>query len=169
MREASGITAYLDGDYEEALSDLRALRRMRGTDEYVPMMADCERGLGRPERALELLHALDPRSLDAAGRVEAALVSAGARADLGQLDAALLVLRAPEFGRLPAGTPRARLEYAYADLLATAGRADEAHAWLVRAAASDVENQTDAAERLAPEDPVLLGLEDDEATEPAPE
>lgn len=162
VREAAGITAYLDGDYEEALSDLRTVRRMRGTDEYLPMMADCERGLGRPERALELLHSLTPRSLDAEGRVEAALVTAGARADLGQLDAALLVLRAPEFRRLPPGTPRARLEYAYSNLLETAGRAEEAQAWLVRAAASDVDNQTDAAERLAPDDAVLLGQEEAE-------
>lgn len=149
VREAAGLVAYLDGDYEEALTDLRVVRRMRGAEEYLPMMADCERGLGRPDRALELLRQLDPRALDPETRVEAALVAAGARADLGQLDAALLTLRAPELKRLPAGTARARLEYAYADLLEQAGRAQEAREWLERAARSDVDGATDAAERLA--------------------
>jgi tetratricopeptide (TPR) repeat protein len=168
VREAAGVTAYLAGDYEDALGDLRAARRMRGSDEYLPMMADCERGLGRPDRALDLLRQVDQKSLDAAGRVEVALVVAGARSDLGQVDAALLVLRAPELRRLPAGTPRARLEYAYADLLVRADRPDEAREWLARAAASDVDGATDAAERLSgidgseePDDDIVLGQEED--------
>lgn len=166
VREAAGLTAYLDADYDEALGDLRAVRRMRGTDEYLPMMADCERGLGRPERALDLLRGVDTRALDDAGRVEVALVVAGARADLGQLDAALLVLRSPDLRKLPAGTPRARLEYAYAELLEQADRPDEARQSLTRAAASDIEGQTDAAERLRGEsgadDQIFLGREGDD-------
>lgn len=148
VREAAGITAYLDGDYAEAIAELRAVRRMSGSQEYVPMMADCERGLGRPRRALELLKEVDLRKVDEATRVEVALVGAGARADLGQVDAALVLLQAPDLGRLPLGGPRARLEYAYAELLAQVGRDREAVEWLGRAAASDVDGVTDAAERL---------------------
>ena len=55
VREAAGIAAYLDGDYAEALSELRAVRRMSGSDDFLPMMADCERGLGRPKKALDLM------------------------------------------------------------------------------------------------------------------
>jgi tetratricopeptide (TPR) repeat protein len=148
VREACGIAAYLDGDYAEAIAELRAVRRMSGSQEYVPMMADCERGLGRPRRALELLKEVDLRNVDEATRVEVALVAAGARADLGQVEAALVVLQAPDLARLPQGGPRARLQYAYAELLSQAGRDDEAVDWLARAAESDIDGVTDAAERL---------------------
>ena len=164
VREAAGITAYLDGDYAEALAELRAVRRMTGSDAYLPMMADCERGLGRPERALELVKGVDARTVDAATRVELALVAAGARADLGQVDAALLVLQAPELRRLPPGGPRARVEYAYAELLERAGRGEEAREWMLKAAASDVDGVTDAAERVA-ESEGLLFIEEEFAAE----
>lgn len=148
VREAAGVVAYLAGDYAEAIAELRAVRRMTGTSEYLPMMADCERGLGRPRRALELLKEIDLRSVDEATRVEVALVAAGARADLGQVDAALILLDAPDLSALPAGGARARLEYARAELLMQAGRDDEGRVWLQRAAESDVDGVTDAAERV---------------------
>lgn len=148
VREAAGVTAYLDGDYAEAIAELRAVRRMTGSLDYIPMMADCERGLGRPRKALDLLKEVDLRAVDESTRVECALVAAGARADLGQVDAAIVLLQARDLQSLQAGTSRARLEYAYADLLLQAGRVQEAHEWLGRAAASDVEGATDAAERL---------------------
>lgn len=148
VREAAGVTAYLAGDYAEALTELRTVRRMTGSDAYVPMLADCERGLGRPERALELVREVDARKADVDTRVELALVGAGARADMGQLDAAIVMLQSSDLTRLPKGTPKARLQYAYADLLERAGRLEEAHAWMTRAADSDVDGATDAAERL---------------------
>ena len=54
VREACGIAAYRTGRWAEALSELRAARRMTGRDDYLPIMADCERALGRPDRALAL-------------------------------------------------------------------------------------------------------------------
>ncbi len=163
VREAAGIAAYLDGDYSEAIAELRTVRRMTGSDEYVPMLADCERGLGRPRRALELLKEVDQRNVDPATRVELTLVAAGARADLGQVDAALVLLQMPELTRLPKGTPRARLQYAYADLLLQAGRVDESLDWMRRAAESDVEGATDAAERV--EEETGLTFEEEELVE----
>ncbi len=142
------MAAYLAGDFAEAIAELRTVRRMTGSDEYVPMLADCERGLGRPQRALELIRETESSKLDPATRVELLLVAAGARADLGQLDAAILMLQAPELRRLPKGGPRARLQYAYADLLERAGRFHESHEWMRKAAESDVDGVTDAAERL---------------------
>lgn len=76
------------------------------------------------------------------------LVAAGARADMGQLDAALVMLQIPELTKLPKGGTRARLQYAYADLLERAGRLDEARTWMQKAARSDVDGVTDAAERV---------------------
>jgi len=111
----------------------------------VPMMADCERGLGRPERALEVLHGFRPS--DPSLRVEATIVAAGARADMGQQEAAMVLLDVPELTSLPAGSERVRLQYAYASTLEALGRTDEARQWFQRAAESDVDEVTDAAER----------------------
>jgi tetratricopeptide (TPR) repeat protein len=158
VREAAGIAAYLDGEYAEALSDLRAVRRMNGATEFVPMMADCERGLGRPKRALDLLREIDLRTLDAETRVEALLVMAGARADLGQIDAAVLTLQVPELTKLPKGSVRARLQFAYSDFLEQADRHEESLQWLRKAAESDVDGVTEAGAMLDDD----LGLEFDE-------
>ena len=54
VREACALTAYACGDYDAALHELRAYRRLSGDQSHLPLMADCERGLGRPERALEI-------------------------------------------------------------------------------------------------------------------
>ena len=54
VREASAWRRTCNGDYATALTELRAVRRMTGDPSYLPIMADCERGLGRPERALAL-------------------------------------------------------------------------------------------------------------------
>lgn len=145
VREAAGVAAYLSGRYVEALADLRAARRISGSNRHWPVMADCERGLGRPERVLRM--AAEVRNLDEEGRAEMTLVTAGARRDLGQLDAALLVLR----GELGADPPRpwtARVRCAYADTLLAAGRGEEALDWFARAAAVDPEGATGAQERL---------------------
>jgi tetratricopeptide (TPR) repeat protein len=149
VREACGLAAYAAGRYETALAELRAARRMTGSVEYVPVMADCERGLGRPERALELIASVDRATLDLSTRIELLIVEAGARRDLGQLQAALTVLDVPEL-RLRSQHPAvARLRYAYANTLAELGRHKEAASWFARAAEADVEGETDAEERYA--------------------
>lgn len=148
VREAAAIVYYLSGDYETALSELRAVRRMTGTQAFVPLMADCERGLGRPQKALDFIKGVDTSLLDTETRVELLLVASGARADLGQLDAAVLVLQVPELTKLPEGDIRARLQYGYADALLAAGRRDDAVTWMSKAAASDVNDSTNARKRL---------------------
>src|SRR4029079_18839753 len=55
VREAVGEAAYAAGEYSEALTELRAAKRMNGVQYYVAIMADCERALGRPDRALALV------------------------------------------------------------------------------------------------------------------
>jgi tetratricopeptide (TPR) repeat protein len=149
VREAAGVAAYLAGRYAEALSELRAARRITGSAEYLPIMADCERGLGRPRRALDL--AADPAGtgLSVASRIELLIVAAGARRDLDDVAAAVVSLQVPEL-RWDTKEPwLARLRYAYADALEAAGRRDEAHRWFARAAEVDLDEETDAAERLA--------------------
>ncbi|MFF0868600.1 hypothetical protein ACFYUV_43085 [Nonomuraea sp. NPDC003560] len=150
VREAAGIVAYRAGHFSEALSDLRAARRMTGSDAYLPVMADCERGLGRPERAIDLVRSPEAERLDRAGRIELTIVESGARRDLGQQDAAVITLqRLPEL-RDPQPKPwSARLAFAYADALADAGHQEAATDWFARAMAFDEDGETDAAERYA--------------------
>jgi len=147
VRETAGVIAYLQGDYRQALAQLRAARRMTGSLELVPMIADCERGLGRPQECLDLVRAIDLSKVDPQTKVELLLVAAGARADMGQLDAAIVTLQIPELNILPAGSVRARLQLGYAEFLLAAGRIEEGSRWLVRAAASDVDGTTLASER----------------------
>jgi tetratricopeptide (TPR) repeat protein len=150
VREAAGIVAYRAGHFSEALSDLRAARRMTGSDAYLPIMADCERGMGRPERALDLVRSPEAERLDRAGRIELSIVESGARRDLGQNDAAVITLqRLPEL-RDPQPKPwSARLAFAYADALAEAGHEEAATDWFARAMAFDEDGETEAAERYA--------------------
>lgn len=148
VREAIALAAYQIGRYDEALAEFRALRRISGGLEYWPVMADCERGLGRPERALRMAGAPEVATLDPGSRAEMRIVAAGARRDLGQLDAAIVTLQVPELDG-PASPWVARLRYAYADALGAAGRPDEARHWFVRAAEADTEGETGAVERLA--------------------
>ncbi|MFA7324095.1 MAG: hypothetical protein WC005_07040 [Candidatus Nanopelagicales bacterium] len=147
VREAAGIIAYRAGRFGEALTELRAVRRMSGGDVYLPMIADCERGLGRPQKALDYIRTIDTQRLDGDTKAELLVVAAGARADLGQLDAAIVTLQVPELTRLKPGDARARLQYAYAMLLKDGGRLNEAREWMQRAAGSDLEGVTDAEEQ----------------------
>ncbi len=148
VREASGIAAYRTGRWAEALSELRAARRMTGNDEYVPLMADSERALGREDRALALIREVDASRLDRGTQIEMRIVESGIRRDQGLAEAAVVVLQVPELtsGRLRPWS--ARLFYAYADALLAAGREDEARDAFARAADADTSGETDAAERL---------------------
>jgi hypothetical protein len=149
VREAAGQTAYAAERYAEALAELRAARRINGSVAFLPMMADSERGLGHPERALELADSPDVAHLDSAGKAEMLIVAAGAYKDLGNLDEALRTLQVRALTSRRQGTWVARLRYAYADLLLDAGRKDEAIEWFTRVIEADVEGETDADERLA--------------------
>jgi tetratricopeptide (TPR) repeat protein len=87
--------------------------------------------------------------LDKAGQVEMRLVAAGARRDIGQLDAAIVTLQSPELASNSVQPWTARLRYAYADALLAAGREDEAREWFAKAVESDKDGSTDASDRLA--------------------
>jgi hypothetical protein len=93
VREALGVTAYHAGEYALSLTELRAARRITGDPSQLPLMADCERALGRPDRALAVAKEPEARQLDRAAQIELAIVCSGARRDLGQPDAAVLLLQ----------------------------------------------------------------------------
>lgn len=128
VREAAGLAAYRLGHYAEALRELRTVRRLNGSSEHLPVMADAERGLGRPERALDLARTPEAETLDAQGRTELALVVAGARVDLGQTEAALAVLDSIPARDVTSPELRHRVSEVRADVLEALGRVDEAAA-----------------------------------------
>ncbi|MGH8826021.1 MAG: tetratricopeptide repeat protein, partial [Jiangellaceae bacterium] len=82
-----------------------------------------------------------------AGRIEMLIVAAGARRDLGEVDAAAVALQVPELRSRSREPWVARLRYAYADNLEAAGRVGEAQRWFLRAAEADPEGATDAEDR----------------------
>src|SRR6185437_4761938 len=132
-REALGLAAYLSDRYSEALSELRAARRITGSNHQWAVMADCERGLGRPEKALEMAQAPEAKELDKATQVELRIVAAGARRDLGQPDAAVVLLQGADLTPAQPEPWTARLRYAYAEALIDADREEEAREWFARA------------------------------------
>lgn len=132
VRETIAITAYSTGDFALALRELRTYRRISGRDDQLPMMVDCERGLGRPEKALELGRSVPRASLPDGVQVELAIAMSGARLDLGQTDAALVELQIPQLDPDTAFPWSPSLFDAYAAVLEDLGRADEAEIWFAR-------------------------------------
>lgn len=167
VREAAAETAYAAGHWDVALSEFRALRRMTGTDDFLPVMADCERALGRPQAALKIAKEARRKPLDPALAVEMIIVEAGARSDLGQqpeaqrvLHQAILDLDNRRVAQL--GTSVARLYYAYADVLEKVGKTSDARTWFADAARLDPDGETDADERRDLLDGMRISFDDSE-------
>ncbi|MCW2521208.1 MAG: hypothetical protein JWR46_3827 [Mycobacterium sp.] len=148
VREAVGIAAYHCGDWAQALSELRAARRMGSKSPLLPLIADCERGVGRPQRAIDLSRTPEAEELTGDDADELRIVVAGARSDLGQHEQALAALSTPKLDPEQTGLTATRLFYAYADTLLALGRNDEALQWFINAEAADIDGVTDADERI---------------------
>lgn len=146
-REALGFVAYRMGDYARALTEFRTVRRLSGSSHLLPLMVDCERGLGRPARALELLGSTEARSLGQEEQIELLIVGSGIRRDMGQPQAAVLALQG-QVDKVKNKPWAARVWYAYADALLEVGRGEDARAWFAKAAVADQDGETDAAERV---------------------
>lgn len=147
VREAVGEAAYAAGHYAEALSELRAAKRMNGATAFLPIMADCHRALGKPEEALKLAKSPSVANFAPEAKAEMTIVEAGARRDMGQFDAALRTLELAPLQSKNRASWVVRLRYAYADILEEAGRETDALAWFHRTHAIDGDQLTDAAER----------------------
>jgi hypothetical protein len=163
VREVSGIMAYKSGRWAEALTELQAGRRLTGRNDYLPLMADAERGLGRLDRALDLVHSAEAKRLPRASQIELRIVESGIRRDQGMADASVLALQVPE---LTDGKQRpwsARLFYAYGEALLAASRPEAAREAFSRAVVADDEEETDALARLDELDGISVhDLEEDE-------
>jgi hypothetical protein len=190
VRETTGITAYLVGDFALALRELRTHRRLAGTNASLPMMVDCERGLGRPERGIELARGVDRTELGDQWAVELAIALSGCRLDLGQTEQALIELQIPQLKPDVAFSYSPDLFDAYAVVLEDLGRTDEAALWGERATraaralsekqwgekdnvgdivdALDGEEEAEVVERVAPVAPVDVAPVEDVSAQEAP-
>lgn len=166
VRETCGIAAYQAGKWAEALAELRAARRLTGQGSYLPLMADCERALGRLDRALDLVTGPQTAELPRQTQIELRIVESGLRRDQGFPEAGVVALQIPELTDERSRPGAARLYYAYADALTDADRAEEARFWFGKAAAADHDGETDAVERVEDFDMLVFDdLEDGFAEE----
>ena len=132
VRETVAITAYATGDFALALRELRTYRRLTGRNDQLPLMVDSERGVGRPDRALELGRSVPRSELDVPVQVELAIAMSGARLDLEQPEAALTELQIPQLDPERAFAWSPALFDAYATVLEELGHEDEAEQWWQR-------------------------------------
>ena len=158
VRETLAITAYAIEDYALALRELRTYRRITGRDDQLPMMVDSERGLGRPEKALELGRSVPRATLPVPVQVELAIAMSGARLDLGNAEAALSELQIAQLDPSTAFSYSPGLFDAYATVLEELGRQDEADEWYARAEV--------AADALDSEDDELIEIVEEELDAP---
>ena len=129
VRETLAITAYMVEDWALSLREFLTHRRMTASNEHLPMMVDCERGLGRPKRALELGRSVERADLPAETRVNLAIAMSGARIDLGENELALSELEIRELDPSRVFEYSPPLFWAYSDTLELLGRAAESKKW----------------------------------------
>lgn len=133
VRETLAITAYGIGDFALALRELRTYRRISGKDDMIALIVDSERGVGRPDRALEEGRAVDRSALSPDVRVALAIAMSGARLDRGETELALGELEIPELDPDRAFEWSPALFSARAAVLEDLGRTEEAAFWTQRA------------------------------------
>jgi tetratricopeptide (TPR) repeat protein len=145
-RELLGLAYYRAGKWSEAAKELSAFRRLSGSTEQNPVLADSYRAMEKPEKALEYCREIDRKSVDEAVYYEGAIVGAGALADLGKVDEAVALLERLNLKPEVAGEHHLRVWYALADLLERKGRFTQARQWFEAVASADAD-LTDAPER----------------------
>ncbi|WP_227492840.1 hypothetical protein [Brevibacterium sp. CFH 10365] len=123
VREALGIAAYYVEKYDEAVRELRTHRRISGSNDNIALIADAERGRGKPEKALELLKNSEELDLDNDTHTELVIVAAGAKSDLDDIAGARRLIEAEDFTQKPSGG-LVRLMAAYAEVLRIDGEAE---------------------------------------------
>jgi tetratricopeptide (TPR) repeat protein len=127
VREVLGMALYQQRRWKEAVAELQTYRRISGRADQNHLIADAERGLGRPERAVPLAEeALTARGVPIEAKTEAVIVAASALADLRRYDQALGLLRRVRTRDDVARPEVIRVWYVIADILERAGRPREA-------------------------------------------
>ena len=147
-RELLGLAYYRAGQWKEASRELAAFRRLTGSAEQNPVIADCYRAMKRPDRALELCDEIDPRRVSPAVYYEGAIVAAGALSDMNRIDEAITRLEALDLTPEEISEHHLRAWYVLGDLLQKRGRFTQAREWFQALAEADPD-LTDAATRAS--------------------
>lgn len=148
VREVVGVTAYGVSDWALALSELQAAKRISGQIQLLPLIADCYRALGKPEKAIEILESRQTGKLSVEEYCELLLVAAGSRKDQGNIDAAMSLLKNKV---MISGNPpfsAARLRYFYAELALEKGDKKSAIEWFKRCGDLDSQDELGSSEML---------------------
>ena len=148
VRELLGLTAYRMGRWRQAVTELEAAEELTDSVEQHPVLADAHRALGHADVVERLWDELRRGGVGVEVLTEGRIVTAGARADRGDLRGAIALLEA---GPVDVRRPREhhlRLWYALAALYERAGDLPRARALLRRLVTEDPDF-ADAAARLA--------------------
>lgn len=129
VRELLGLAYHELGRWREAARELAAYRRLSDRRDRDPEYADCERALGRPEKAVEILSDITAQDVPEEVLIEGSIVAAGALGDLGRYDEAVRLLEQGPLRPSPVQPHHLRLWYALADALERAGRRSESRSW----------------------------------------
>jgi hypothetical protein len=166
VRETLAITAYETGDFALALRELRTYRRISGKNDQLPLMVDSERGVGRPDRALEVGRSVDRSELPNDVQAALAIAMSGARLDLGQTEAALAELEIPQLDRARAFSYSPALFDAYATVLEDLGRTSDAAEWRTLAdRAREALGQVDEDVVVVDEEELEFDVSNDDGTD----
>ena len=149
VREVLGLAYYGLGRWQEALTELKAYKRISGRPDQNHLIADSLRGLGRPAEAVPLAEeVLRVKGIPNEAKAEAVIVAASALADQGRFAEALAFLGRAKTREDVAEGYTLRLWYVKGDILERAGRREEAAQEFRRIMRHDA-SAYDAAERLA--------------------
>jgi tetratricopeptide (TPR) repeat protein len=148
VREVLGLALYGQELWRDALTEMKAYRRMSGHVDQNHIIADCLRALGKPQEAVPLAEEELRAKVSNEAKAEAVIVAASALADQGRFAEALAFLGRAKTRPDVAEDYTLRLWYVRADVLARAGRTDEAAAEFRKIMRHDA-TAFDAAERLA--------------------
>jgi hypothetical protein len=108
VREQLGLFAFELGELHEAAQELLAYRRFTGDHRHDPMIAECYRREGKPERALTFISELQRAAVPPRTWIEAQIVRARALVDTGRADTARTLLQAAARGASAANLERLR-------------------------------------------------------------
>jgi tetratricopeptide (TPR) repeat protein len=148
-REVLGLALYGLGRWQDAITELKAYKRISGRSDQNHLIADSLRGLGRPAEAVPLAEELlREKGAPNEAKAEAVIVAASALADQGRFAEALAFLSRAKTRDDVAEGYTLRLWYVKGDILERAGRPAEAAQEFRRIMRHDA-GAYDVAERLA--------------------